>query len=74
MTCGMMTCETSDLEIEWSLCSALTLSSVADWAQSTNLLMSSQVAKNYTSGVIRKSPTLLASGTVPVMNVFVCRP
>ena len=34
----MMTCEMTNLEIEWSLCSALMWSFVADWAQSTNQL------------------------------------
>ena len=32
VTCGMMTCEMNNLEIAWSLCSALTW---FDWAQST---------------------------------------
>ena len=35
----MMTCEMTNLEIEWSLCSALMYSFVADWAQSTNYLI-----------------------------------
>ena len=36
MTCGMMTSEMNDLDIEWSLCSALMSSFVVDWAQSIN--------------------------------------
>ena len=36
MTCGVMTCEMTNLEIERSLCSALMLSVVVDWAQNTN--------------------------------------
>ena len=38
VTCGVMTCEMSNLEIEWSLCSALIWSFVDDWAQSTKSL------------------------------------
>ena len=36
MTYDMMTCEMNNLETEWSLCSALKLFFVADWAQSTD--------------------------------------
>ena len=35
ITSGMMTCEVNNLEIAWSLCSALMWSFVDDWAQST---------------------------------------
>ena len=34
----MTTCQMNNLEIEWSLCSALMWSFLADWAQSTNYL------------------------------------
>ena len=37
MTCGMMTSEMNDLEIDWSLCSALMQFFVSSWVQSTNL-------------------------------------
>ena len=36
MTCGIMTCEMNNFEIEWSLCLALMYSFGVDWAQSNN--------------------------------------
>ena len=36
MTCGMMTCEMNEMELEWSLRLFLMQSFVVDWAQSVN--------------------------------------
>ena len=35
-TCGIMSCGMNNLEVDWSLCSALMYSFVVDWAQSTS--------------------------------------